>query len=216
MRRHSIARYALVAAIVPWFDLGGQNAPPALVQGRLAPIAQEEEVALALSAAPGPVAVNAGAYVLRDTGFALVRRGTNGFSCLVERFAGRSVFPTCYDSAASKTILPAVLLRESLQRGGVTQEKADSLLEEEFARGRFAIPPRGAVAYRFSPRMGFYARSGTWVPVRPFVMILAPYSRTEALGYPSERAREVSASVEMGVTNPGRASAYFAFVVDKN
>jgi hypothetical protein len=46
---------------------------------------QDKEMAVALSAAPEHLQGGASVYVLKQTGFALVRQGTNGFSCIVNR-----------------------------------------------------------------------------------------------------------------------------------
>ena len=46
---------------------------------------REEKVKLAESAAPQEVSSKATVYVLEKTGYAKVREGTNGFSCIVNR-----------------------------------------------------------------------------------------------------------------------------------
>jgi hypothetical protein len=57
--------------------------------------------------------------VLKQAGFVLVRKRTNGFSCIVNRDHPLNQKPTCYDAEGSETILPKVLRFGELLMKGV-------------------------------------------------------------------------------------------------
>jgi len=63
---------------------------------------REQQIQLALSAAPTEVSSKASVYILGPKGYEKVREGTNGFSCLIERsFRGTtqtSSAPACFDA----------------------------------------------------------------------------------------------------------------------
>jgi hypothetical protein len=62
-------------------------------------------MASALSAAPEHLRGSASVYVLKQAGFVLARKGTNGFSCIVNRDHPLNQKPTCYDAEGSETML---------------------------------------------------------------------------------------------------------------
>ncbi|HEY0107715.1 MAG TPA: hypothetical protein VGB91_16660 [Rhizomicrobium sp.] len=93
---------------------------PAAAAPHLMP--REAEIALARSAAPVSISAAATVMVLGPRGYETAARGTNGFTCIVERGweagFGEPVFwntkvrgPICFNAAAVKTVLPAHLER---------------------------------------------------------------------------------------------------------
>jgi len=73
---------------------------------------REQQIELALSAAPTEVSSKATVYILGPKGEEKAREGTNGFSCIIWRsFKGTtqtSSAPACFDAEGSRTILVAV------------------------------------------------------------------------------------------------------------
>src|SRR5216684_961816 len=76
---------------------------------------REQQIQLAMSAAPPQVSEHATVYVLTSRGYIKAREGTNGFSCLVERQFMGTLEPLCYDAEGSATTLQARLYREELR-----------------------------------------------------------------------------------------------------
>jgi len=79
---------------------------------------QEQEVELALSAAPEHLRSDATVYVFGKKGYERIRSGKNGFTCMVNRDGNQSgdndLKPTCWDAEGSATIVP-VMLRNYLE-----------------------------------------------------------------------------------------------------
>jgi hypothetical protein len=175
--------------------------------------ADSEEIALAVSAVSAAIGERASVLLFREGDFVRVRQGDNGFTCVVERFAGRSVFPTCYDRTASEAYLPPTLLREQRQRLGASPQAAEAAVDSAYTEGRMPPPHKGAMAYRLSPRMGFHDAGGRFTSVDPFIMIFYPFATNNDLGFDKEQAGEVRKTIEMGVTRPGTPNAYIGVVV---
>ncbi len=83
------------------------------------------EIALARSAAPASISGDAEVLVLDRDGYTTAAKGTNGFTCLVERgwaaATDDAVFwnprirgPICVNAPAARTYLPTVLLKAKL------------------------------------------------------------------------------------------------------
>jgi hypothetical protein len=144
---------------------------------------EDKEMAMALSAAPEHLRGAASVYVLKETGFVLVRKGTNGFSCIVNRDHPLNQKPTCYDAEGSETILPKVLRFGELLRKGVPLEQIKSEIAEGFRSGKFISPRRPGVAYMLSGDIKNYnASSGKVESFPPHVMFYAPNLTNEDIG----------------------------------
>lgn len=138
-------------------------------------IPPEEEMTLALSAAPAHLRANATVYVLEKSGFVRARAGTNGFACIVNRDHPLGRKPTCYDAEGTATILPKVLRVGELLMQGAPQEAIEREIEEGFRSGKFIAPRRPGVAYMLSNGNRDYdPRTGTVRPFPPHVMFYAP------------------------------------------
>lgn len=134
------------------------------------------EVALARTAAPRYVSDSATVLVLTRGGYVQAARGTNGFSCLVERsFAGdigdpnfwnpRVRAPHCFNPPAVRTVLPAALKRAEWILGGVSLTEIAARTERAYATHEFPMPAAGAMAYMLSPKQYLQdADPQCWVP----------------------------------------------------
>src|SRR5262249_50005426 len=103
-----IAAVAIAVAAYPTLALAK---PPALMD-------REQEIALALSAAPPSVASKAGVYVLDKTGYVKARDSQNGFVCIVDHRIPAAVEPQCPDEEGAKTFLPRAFLIAKLRAEG--------------------------------------------------------------------------------------------------
>ena len=81
-------------------------------------LAREERIKLAEGAAPAEISGKATIYLLERTGYVVVRQGTNGFSCLVDRQTPLNLEPTCFDAEGSATTLQARIYVEEQRAKG--------------------------------------------------------------------------------------------------
>ena len=148
---------------------------------------REDEIALALSAAPPAIAAHANVYVLTDTGFQKAREGSNGFTCLVLRDHLRTrpdaKGPVCYDPEGTRVIVPRVMAETRMQIAGKSEADISRAIHVGLENGTYHPPARAGIAYMLSPRaMGLFPGSDTLVSVAPHVMIYAPYLRNADIG----------------------------------
>jgi hypothetical protein len=144
---------------------------------------QDKEMEIALSAAPEHLRSGASVYVLKPAGFSLVRQGTNGFSCIVNRDHPLNQKPTCYDAEGSETILPKVLRFGELLMKGVPLEQITAEIAEGFRTGKFISPRRPGVAYMLSGDIKNYnASTGKVESFPPHVMFYAPNLTNRDIG----------------------------------
>src|SRR5580658_8140272 len=108
---------------------------------------REQQIELALSAAPTEVSSKAAVYVLGPKGEEKAREGTNGFSCIIWRsFKGTtqtSSAPACFDAEGSRTILVAYMHREELRSEGKSEEEIKDDIAKGYEDGRFKTPGPG-------------------------------------------------------------------------
>ena len=151
------------------------------------PLPEAEEIALAMSAAPREISANATIYVLRDSGPAKAREGSNGCTCIVSRdlHAG-SLYPICYDREASASVFPRELLELRLRFEGKTEDEVKRAVAAAYAAGTLRPPARPALVYMMSPRQVLFSsplaegrRVGPW---HPHLMISLPFATGEQLG----------------------------------
>ena len=151
---------------------------------------RDEQISIALSAAPQEVAKNATVYVLGPAGFEIARQGTNGVSCLVDRHfvnpAETTIEPMCWDPEGSRTTLLAYLYGEELRSKGVSEAQIRADIADGYRQGRFKAPGKPGLLYMLSSdnRLG-PTSDGQTAHVPPHVMFYAPYMTGKDLGYAS-------------------------------
>jgi hypothetical protein len=138
-------------------------------------MAPSSEMALALSAAPSDIARNATVLVLHRDGYQTARKGTNGFTCLVER-AWMSPFdasdfwnpsvrgPICYNPPASRTVLPYTLNRTQLVLHGYSKAQMIARIDAALSAKKLLPPEPGSMSYMMSKRQDIGNPVGPWVP----------------------------------------------------
>ena len=146
---------------------------------RMAPLDQylmpdpRAEIALAQSAAPAAISAEATVLVLKREGYETAVKGTNGFTCLVER-AWASPFdsaefwnprlrgPVCYNPAATRSVLPNRLRRTELVLAGHSREQILDEIRAALARKDLPAPEAGAMSFMMS-KDGYLSDSqGHW------------------------------------------------------
>src|SRR5437868_7404178 len=136
---------------------------------------REQEMKLALSAAPEHLRDQAGIYVLEKAGFVKVRDSGNGFTCIVNRDHPLNLKPTCYDAEGTATILPKVLRFGELLMQGKPLREIYEEIKEGFRTGKFISPRKAGVAYMLSGDIRNYNPStGKTDSFPPHIMFYAP------------------------------------------
>ena len=145
---------------------------------RMAPLSQYlmppgSEIALARSAAPAAISDKATVLTLDSQGYQTAVRGTNGFTCLVERswmapFASPDFWnpkirgPVCYNPAASASVLVYTLRRTKLALAGDSKERILDEVRAALTRNEFPSPAPGAMSFMMS-RDGYLSDAdGHW------------------------------------------------------
>jgi hypothetical protein len=155
----------------------------------------EEEIALARSAAPENVSSRATVKILTTTGYKVAADGDNGFVCLVMRGWGAPSFtpererqmvynpkvraPICFDTVASRTVLP---LQEFRAKLGMEGKDPDAIAREvamAYALGKLPKMEPVAFAYMWSAGNRIGAEAGVGPP---HMMVYAPYYKNSMLG----------------------------------
>jgi hypothetical protein len=148
---------------------------------------RDEQMSLAMSAAPKEVADDATVYILGAKGYEVARQGTNGFSCLVDRdhMAG-GVAPECYDVEGSRTLLAVILKTEEMRAAGASEDAIQKDIDTGYASGRYKAPAKPGIVYMLSDNNYLYdPDSNTFKHIHGHLMFYAPYMTAKDLGYKS-------------------------------
>ena len=145
---------------------------------------RQAEIRLAQSAAPSALSIHATVLVLGRRGYETAEKGTNGFTCLVER-AWMSPFdspefwnwkmrgPICYNPAASRTVLLYTLRRTENALSGLSKYQMLDRTQAAVAGKQLPVPDPASMAYMLSKHGNLGDGVGPWVP---HLMIYAPKS----------------------------------------
>jgi hypothetical protein len=133
----------------------------------MAPVAQylyptqAAEIALAKASAPKSVSDNATVLVLTKTGYETAVKGSNGFTCFIQRswakdfddpefWDPKDYMPQCWNAAAVSSVLPEYLKRTQWVLAGVS--KAEMLVKTKaaWAAHEFSLPAPQSVAFMMS------------------------------------------------------------------
>jgi hypothetical protein len=145
---------------------------------QMAPLAQylmppDSEIALARSAAPAAISGKATVMTLNSQGYQTSIRGSNGFTCLVER-SWMSPFdspdfwnpkirgPVCYNPAASESILTYTVRRTKLALAGDSREMILGEVRAALARKELPSPAPGAMSFMMSKDGYLSDADGHW------------------------------------------------------
>jgi hypothetical protein len=142
------------------------------------------ESALARSAAPPDISKYATVAVLGQRGYETVSKGTNGFTCIVERgwmspfdstdfWNPRVRGPICYNAPASRSVLLYTFKRTALVLAGLSKSAVLQRMSTLFDTKQLPIPEAGSMSYMMS-RNQYLGDSVThW---HPHLMFHAPKS----------------------------------------
>lgn len=182
-------RFPLLAVLI--------MATPQLLAAQLSVIPRQQEIDLALSAAPPAVASGAGVYVYTDSGYVRARESTNGFTCLINRdsfLAGYEVLkPTCWDAVGSTTIVPQILHIGKRKAAGANAQEVRAELQKMFDEGKLKYPEGSGIAYMLQGDIAQYDVLTSKIIRRafpPHLMLYAPGVTQNELGMSMESAMQ--------------------------
>ena len=178
---------ASIAVSVPAANSATAQASHGTLQ-RLAsymPQSAESEADLARTAAPDAVSSKADIFVFGPSGYRLQSKGSNGFSCLVERswakdpgdpefWNPRMRAPTCFNLAAVQSVLPPYLERTRWVLAGASEADVRKRIQRSVKSGAIPPPRSGAMSYMMSKQQ--YLSDNGGHPWHPHVMFYFPTS----------------------------------------
>ena len=148
------------------------------------PSDREQEIALALEAAPAAVGAKAGLYVHDRDGYTKARESQNGFVCLVDHRIPTAVEPQCLDAEGVKTFLPKYLMVAALRAKGKPEPEIRQAVKAAFASGKLKAPRRPGIIYMMSPHnvVTIDEGKGVAVPFPGHLMFYAPNMTSADVG----------------------------------
>ncbi len=175
----------------------------------MAPLAQylmpgNAEIVLARSAAPPSISTNATVLVLGRDGYTTAVRGTNGFTCLVERSWTAGIDdpefwnpklrgPNCYNAAATRSYVPIVLMRTKLILAGKSKAEAFAAVTSALDSGQLPALEPGAMCYMMSKQQYLNDGAKAW---HPHLMFFVPLKIGQNSG------ADLTGSPVMGTDDP--------------
>ncbi len=143
----------------------------------------ETQVQLAMAAGSSDVAAKASIYVLGKNGYVLHRKGTNGFSCLIERERPDTMEPECYDAEGTATTLKVRFFTEEQRARGKGEEEIKSAIREMYRTGKFVAPRKAGIVYMLSDHNYVFDPGSKQVIHFPgHLMFYAPFATAETVG----------------------------------
>ncbi len=143
---------------------------------------RERQLELVRSAAPPEISGNATLYILGKKGYEAVQKGSNGFSCIVDRELVDAQEPKCFDAEGSSTILLARMRVEELRAQGVSEAKIDAEIEEGYKAGTYKAPRKPGIVYMLSQVNWVVTPRRTIIHFGPHLMFYDPYATDQDLG----------------------------------
>jgi hypothetical protein len=167
MNRSIISLCAMLCASVVSATFPAQADAASAPYPHMAPLAQymmsdrQSEIDFARTAAPKAISGHATVVVLDAHGYVTAAKGTNGFTCIVERswtkafdddnfWNPRVKTPICYNPPASRTVLPYTYFETKMALAGATEAAIRTSLTAAIADKQLSVPENGSMAYMMS------------------------------------------------------------------
>jgi hypothetical protein len=157
-------RIVIVVGLLCSLIAGAEN-------NKVAPLPQDLEIQLALSALPPHLRDNATVYVLNpDKGFEVARKGTNGFHTFVARtgddtFTGSwrltkyrddILYPVSFDAAGAKAQMRIFFDAAEMQAKDTPAIELKKIMQDRLKAGYYKPPERPGISYMLSPVLRTY------------------------------------------------------------
>ncbi|HEY2530018.1 MAG TPA: hypothetical protein VGJ20_19115 [Xanthobacteraceae bacterium] len=136
---------------------------------------RQAEIRLARTAAPSAISEHAAVLVLSRHGYEEAVKGSNGFTCIVERSwmspmsnAGfwnpKNRSPICYNPPATRSILPYTIKITELAIARLSKNQINDRIHAIVARKELPLPEPGAMSYMMSKEGYLGDDVGHWHP----------------------------------------------------
>jgi hypothetical protein len=157
----------------------------------------DHEIMIARDAAPPPLQAGASVFVLGPSGYTEAVRGTNGFTCFIERPTVNDAWPMCHNREAADNLLPVEKYRVALRTAGVSEDAITDSVLRGYRGGRFRAPPSGAMGYMLSRyAWTMHHEDGSQIFLGPHLHIYTPYSTNARVGVDTSQRPVVPMRVE--------------------
>jgi hypothetical protein len=172
---------------------------------------RERQLELVRSAAPADVSGNATLYILDKKGYEAVQKGSNGFSCIVDRELVDTQEPECFDAEGSATTLLARMRVEELRAQGIPEEQINAEIEQGYKAGIYKAPRKPGIVYMLSRENWVLADPATRTIIHfgPHLMFYDPYATDKDIGNTGEPGAPPGVPF---VVHPGRPDALIIVV----
>jgi hypothetical protein len=161
----------------------------------MAPVGQylmerNAEIALARSAAPESISMDAEIMVLGNHGYENAVKGKNGFVCMVQRSWTAPIddpdfwnpklrAPICFNAAAARSYLPLIIKKTELVLAGRSKAQMFQAMSAGFDKKELPTIESGAMCYMLSKQGYLNDRDGHW---HPHLMFFVPLTDPAAWG----------------------------------
>jgi hypothetical protein len=161
----------------------------------MAPVGQylmerNAEIALARSAAPESISMDAEIMVLGNHGYENAVKGKNGFVCMVQRSWTAPIDDPdfwnpklraliCFNSAAARSYLPLIIKKTELVLAGRSKAQMFEAMRAAFDKKELPTIESGAMCYMLSKQGYLNDRDGHW---HPHLMFFVPLTDPAAWG----------------------------------
>jgi hypothetical protein len=144
---------------------------------------RDVQIRIARSAAPKEISENADIYALGKRGYVLAVRGTNGFSCAIERERLDTMEPECYDHEGSLSMFQARYFVEKQRAAGMSEDKIKEAVDAGYKSGKFKAPTKPGIVYMLSDSNYVFDPDAKKIIHFPgHLMFYAPYATAETVG----------------------------------
>jgi hypothetical protein len=151
---------------------------------------RDSEIALARSAAPRAISDNAEVMVLDRQGYKTAIRGSNGFTCIVQRswtapfddpefWNPKLRAPMCLNEPGARSYLPIIVERTNLALAGKSNAEIAATMKDAFVKKKLPRLESGAMGYMMSKNAYLSDSGGHW---HPHLMIFLPLTDAKSWG----------------------------------
>lgn len=159
----------LAASILPLIARPAPDSYPTMALLARYMMDRNAEIGLARSAAPPSISHDANVVVLTSHGYEIAVKGTNGFTCIVERgwmppfdqkdfWNPRIRAPICYNAAASRSVLQYTFLKTKLALAGLSRTQMLARVKTM----TLPTPEPGSMSYMMSKHQYLGDGIGAW------------------------------------------------------
>jgi hypothetical protein len=175
----------------------------------MAPVSQylmerDAEIALARSAAPQSISMDAEIMVLGNHGYENAVKGKNGFVCLVERSWSAPLDdpdfwnpklrgPICLNAPAARSYLPLTIKKTELVLAGRSKAQMAEAMTAALDKKELPVIEPGAMCYMLSKQGYLSDRGGHW---HPHLMFFVPLTDATAWGADAKGSPILAAKVD--------------------